>query len=127
MFAEVTACFVFDAAHRIPTFDAGHKCHRLHGHTWRVEVTVAGSVNPETGVVVDYADIKAAWRAIHEIIDHRYLNEVEGLSVPTTENISAWIWARLIGPLTSPVKSWQLVRLKIAEGADNFSTFYGAA
>lgn len=87
--------FGFEAAHRLPNVPEGHKCHRLHGHSFRAEVHVRGDVGAESGWVVDFADLKAAFRPIHERLDHRYLNEVEGLSNPTSENLARWIWREL--------------------------------
>ena len=87
--------FRFEAAHRLPRVPEAHKCARLHGHSFRVEVEVAGEVDPEMGWVVDYADIKRAFSPLHDALDHRYLNEIEGLENPTSEVLVAWIWARL--------------------------------
>lgn len=87
--------FTFEAAHRLPTFPEGHKCRRLHGHSFTVEVMVAGAVAPEKGYLVDYGDIKAACDPIVAELDHYYLNEIAGLENPTSENIARWIWNRL--------------------------------
>lgn len=87
--------FTFEAAHRLPNVPEGHKCARLHGHSFRVEVHVAGPVDPALGWVVDFADIKDAFAPLHDTLDHRYLNEVEGLENPTSENLAVWIWDRL--------------------------------
>lgn len=87
--------FSFEAAHRLPNLPADHKCARLHGHSYRVRVTVEGPVDPATGWVVDFADIKVACAPVHEALDHRYLNEIEGLENPTAEEIARWIWSRL--------------------------------
>ena len=87
--------FSFEAAHRLPNVPEGHKCARLHGHSFRVEVHVAGPVDPALGWVVDFADIKDAFAPVHESLDHRYLNEIEGLENPTSENLAVWIWDRL--------------------------------
>ncbi len=92
---EIFREFTFEAAHRLPRVPAGHKCARLHGHSYRAEVHVAGPVDPSAGWVLDFADITAAWRPLHDQLDHRYLNEVPGLDNPTSENVAAWIWARL--------------------------------
>jgi 6-pyruvoyltetrahydropterin/6-carboxytetrahydropterin synthase len=92
--------FTFEAAHRLPRVPAGHKCARLHGHSYRVVVRVAGPVIPDTGMVMDFADIKAAFEPIiDEHLDHQYLNEVEGLENPTSENLARWIWHRLASAL----------------------------
>jgi 6-pyruvoyltetrahydropterin/6-carboxytetrahydropterin synthase len=87
--------FSFEAAHRLPHVPEGHKCGRLHGHSYRVEVHVSGDVDPATGMVVDFADITAAFQPVHDCLDHRYLNEVEGLDNPTSENLARWVWERL--------------------------------
>lgn len=87
--------FTFEAAHRLPAVPDGHKCGRLHGHSYRVEVHVEGDVDPATGMVMDFADIKAAVAPIVEQLDHHYLNEVEGLDNPTSENVAEWIWNHL--------------------------------
>ena len=87
--------FSFEAAHRLPHVPDGHKCGRLHGHSYRIEVHVRGDVDPVTGMVVDFAEIKAAFRPLEDMLDHHYLNEVEGLENPTSENLARWIWTRL--------------------------------
>ncbi|MGE3313114.1 MAG: 6-carboxytetrahydropterin synthase QueD [Limisphaerales bacterium] len=92
---ELRRTFQFEAAHHLPHVPAGHKCRRLHGHSFVCEVVVAGECDPELGWVMDYADIKAAFQPIWERLDHRYLNEVEGLENPTSEKIAAWVWKEL--------------------------------
>ena len=94
---EVFSEFTFEAAHRLPNVPEGHKCSRLHGHSYRVEVHVRGEVDAHTGMVVDFADIKAAFKPVHDCLDHYYLNEVPGLENPTSENVARWIWDRLDG------------------------------
>jgi 6-pyruvoyltetrahydropterin/6-carboxytetrahydropterin synthase len=85
----------FEAAHRLPRVPEGHKCARLHGHSFRLEIAVVGPVDPVTGWFVDYAVIDDAWAPLHEQLDHRYLNEVVGLENPTSENLARWVWERL--------------------------------
>ena len=92
--------FSFEAAHLLPHVPEGHKCGRLHGHSFRVELRVRGDLDPRTGMVVDFADIKAAFVPLHDKLDHRFLNEVEGLENPTSENLALWIWDRLQGSLS---------------------------
>jgi 6-pyruvoyltetrahydropterin/6-carboxytetrahydropterin synthase len=92
---EVFKEFTFEAAHRLPHVPAGHKCARLHGHSFRVEVHVGGPVDPELGWVMDFGEIKSAFAPLHAILDHQYLNEIEGLANPTSENLARWIWDRL--------------------------------
>jgi 6-pyruvoyltetrahydropterin/6-carboxytetrahydropterin synthase len=92
---EIFKEFVFEAAHRLPNVQPGHKCGRLHGHSFRCEVHVSGSIDPKTGWVRDFADIKLAFEPLHEQLDHHFLNEVEGLANPTSETLARWIWKRL--------------------------------
>lgn len=85
----------FESAHRLPNVPEGHKCARLHGHSFRVVVHVEGPVDPEAGWVMDFADVRAACEPLREELDHRYLNDIEGLDNPTSEHVARWIWARL--------------------------------
>jgi 6-pyruvoyltetrahydropterin/6-carboxytetrahydropterin synthase len=92
---EIWKEFGFEAAHRLPHVPDGHKCARLHGHSFRVEVRVDGPIREPEGWVMDFADLKAAWRPLDEALDHRYLNDVPGLENPTSEALARWIWERL--------------------------------
>jgi 6-pyruvoyltetrahydropterin/6-carboxytetrahydropterin synthase len=92
---EIFKEFSIEAAHRLPNVPAGHKCSRLHGHSFRISVYVEGPIQPDSGWVMDFADIKEATRFIHGELDHRYLNEVPGLENPTSERLAVWIWGRL--------------------------------
>src|SRR5512133_3287722 len=86
--------FHFDAAHHLPHVPPGHKCGRLHGHTYLLRVWCSGPVD-HRGFIVDYAEIAAAVEPVLERLDHRNLNEVQGLSNPTTEVLVAWVWFQL--------------------------------
>ncbi len=99
MIARLSRSFGFEAAHWLPTFPEGHKCRRMHGHSFRVQVFVEGEVSEERGYLMDFAEIKAATREVEEQLDHRVLNEVGGLENPTAENLARWIWERLAGRL----------------------------
>ena len=92
---EIFKIFTLEAAHRLPNVPTGHKCARLHGHSFRVEIHLAGELDENTGWVMDFADVKAAFRPLYERLDHHYLNEVEGLENPTSERLALWIWQRL--------------------------------
>lgn len=92
---ELRKSFQFEAAHRLPHVPPGHKCARLHGHSFVAEIVVRGPLDPHLGWVMDYADIKAAFRPIYERLDHHYLNELPGLENPTSENLAVWIWREL--------------------------------
>ncbi len=91
--------FTFEAAHRLPNVPPDHKCSRLHGHSFRVEVHVQGEVGQESGWVMDFAEIKRAFAPLRRRLDHNYLNEIEGLSNPTSENLARWMWDRLLPSL----------------------------
>jgi 6-pyruvoyltetrahydropterin/6-carboxytetrahydropterin synthase len=93
--AEITKEFTFEAAHHLPPVGPDHKCFRLHGHLFRVEVTVAGDVDPAMGWVMDFAELAAACQGLIGELDHRVLNDVPGLGVPTSENVARWLCDRL--------------------------------
>ena len=92
---DIFKVFTLEAAHRLPHVPAGHKCARLHGHSFRVEIHVSGDVEPHTGWVMDFAEIKAAFKPLYEQLDHHYLNDIDGLDNPTSERLAAWIGERL--------------------------------
>ena len=92
---EIFKEFTFEAAHRLPNVPAGHKCGRLHGHSFQVAIHISGPLDPHTGWVRDFADIKAIFKPIYDQLDHNYLNDLPGLENPTSEVIARWIWHKL--------------------------------
>lgn len=93
---ELFRDFSFEAAHRLPSMPPEHKCARLHGHSYRVRIHITGERNPDTGMVLDFAEVKSTVAPLlNKHLDHRYLNDVDGLDNPTAENVAVWIWARL--------------------------------
>jgi len=92
---DIFKSFTIEAAHRLPNVPPGHKCSRLHGHSFRVELHVSGPLDPTFGWVLDFAEIKAAFRPLYDQLDHHYLNDVPGLDNPTSERLAEWIWQRL--------------------------------
>lgn len=92
---RLTKQFHFEAAHDLPTFPPDHKCRRLHGHSFRFDVIVEGEVDPAKGYLIDYGDIARAAEPLVCRLDHYYLNEIEGLTNPTSEMLAKWIWDRL--------------------------------
>lgn len=92
---EIYKEFTFEAAHRLPNVPAGHKCARLHGHSFLVRLCVVGEASEPSGWVMDFGDIKAAFKPLYDQLDHYYLNDIEGLENPTSENLARWIWQRL--------------------------------
>lgn len=111
---ELFKTFQIEAAHHLPNVPADHKCRRLHGHSFRIDVHVSGEVDSELGWVLDFADIKAAFAPLMEQLDHRYLNDVEGLENPTSENLAVWIWNALSPAL--PLLSKVVVRETCTSG-----------
>jgi 6-pyruvoyltetrahydropterin/6-carboxytetrahydropterin synthase len=92
---DVFKIFRFEAAHRLPNVPEGHKCGRLHGHSFLVEIHVSGPVDEHAGWVMDFGDIKEAFKPLEKRLDHNFLNEIEGLENPTSEVLARWIWREL--------------------------------
>jgi len=92
---EIFREFSFEAAHQLPAVHPHHKCGRLHGHSYRATVTIRGDVDPTKGWVTDFAEISVAFDPIRQQLDHHYLNEINGLENPTSENVARWIYDRL--------------------------------
>lgn len=95
MNVELRKSFQFEAAHLLPLLPLDHKCRRLHGHSFKVELVLAGDCDPKLGWLMDYADISAAFDPVWRQLDHHHLNEVPGLENPTSEIIARWIWDQL--------------------------------
>lgn len=112
---EIFKAFTLESAHRLPHVPAGHKCARVHGHSFRIEIAVQGEIDSHTGWVMDFADIKTAFQPLFDLLDHHYLNEIEGLENPTSENLAAWIWQRLAPAL--PLLSQVVVHETCTSGA----------
>ena len=92
---EIYKEFTFESAHSLPNVPEGHKCRRLHGHSFRMQVHVSGPLDSRLGWVMDYADIKKIVNPVVKQLDHYYLNEIPGLENPTSENIARWVWQKL--------------------------------
>ena len=99
MRVQLTKTFHFEAAHDLPSFPQGHKCRRLHGHSFRIDVVVEGEVEPSKGYLIDFGDIKRLVDPLIKRLDHYYLNEIEGLENPTSENLARWIWQKIASEL----------------------------
>jgi 6-pyruvoyltetrahydropterin/6-carboxytetrahydropterin synthase len=119
MIVELVKEFAFESAHRLPMVPEGHKCARLHGHSFVCEVTVRGEVDPKKGWFIDYGDMAAAFEPIRAKLDHYYLNEIDGLENPTSEVLARWIWVRLEGKLPG------LYRISIRETCTSRCDYYG--
>jgi 6-pyruvoyltetrahydropterin/6-carboxytetrahydropterin synthase len=116
---EIFKVFKFDAAHRLPAVPEDHKCTRLHGHSFRVEIHIRGAVSRQTGWVMDFAEIAAAFQPLIDCLDHKYLNDIEGLENPTSENLARWIWQRLQPELP------QLAKIVIQESSESGCIYRG--
>jgi 6-pyruvoyltetrahydropterin/6-carboxytetrahydropterin synthase len=116
---KISQAFRFEAAHLLPHVAEGHRCHRLHGHSYRVELRLEGPVDLATGFVADFFAIEAAFKPLYDQLDHRYLNDIEGLENPTAENIAVWIFERTKTALP------QLASVVVFETQDCFAEFDG--
>jgi 6-pyruvoyltetrahydropterin/6-carboxytetrahydropterin synthase len=87
--------FRFEAAQTLPNLPSTHKCTKMHGHSFKVEIAIEGEVDPHIGWVYDHAEISRAMKPLLDQLDHGYLNEIEGLENPTIENMAAWLWRKL--------------------------------
>jgi 6-pyruvoyltetrahydropterin/6-carboxytetrahydropterin synthase len=116
---EIFKVFHLDAAHRLPNVPAGHKCARVHGHSFRIEVHIQGTVDPKLGWVIDFADMAKAFQPVHDQLDHKYLNDIDGLSNPTSENLAKWIWQRLQPALP------QLSKIVVQESTESGCIYTG--
>ena len=116
---EIFKEFAFEAAHRLPNVPEGHKCARLHGHSWKGVIYVRGAVDPRSGWVMDFGEIKRRFRPIYDVLDHHYLNDIEGLENPTSEELARWIWRRLKPDLP------QLSRVDIHETCTSGAIYRG--
>ncbi|BAT60047.1 6-carboxy-5,6,7,8-tetrahydropterin synthase [Variibacter gotjawalensis] len=116
---KISQAFRFEAAHRLPNVPATHRCHRMHGHSYRIEIQLEGATDPHTGFVVDFFDIEAVVGPLIAEIDHQCLNEIGGLENPTAENIAVWIWQR-----TKPSLA-QLSAVRVYETPDCWAEYDG--
>ena len=116
---EIFKRFTFEAAHRLPHVPDGHKCARLHGHSYSVEVHIAGEPDAELGWIMDFADLASVVEPVIRELDHYYLNDIPGLENPTSEHIAIWLWKRL-KPLLPP-----LVRINISETCTSGCSYSG--
>jgi len=109
MIVELMKEYRFEAAHRLPRVPEGHKCARVHGHSYKVELIITGEVDAATGWLVDFGVIDDCWSVLHGRLDHHYLNDVPGLENSTCETLAGYIWhdvsARI--PQLSAVTVWE--------------------
>jgi len=116
---ELTKEYTFEAAHRLPNVPAGHKCARVHGHSYRVEIEVRGPVDPRTGWLIDFGVMDDAWSELHARFDHRNLNDVPGLENSTCENIAVYVWEALKPRISA------LSAVVVSETGDSKCTYRG--
>ncbi len=92
---DIFKIFSIESAHRLPNLPASHKCSRLHGHSFRIEIHVRGEIQQPEGWVVDFADVKRAFQPLFDQLDHNYLNDIPGLENPTSERLAQWIFEQM--------------------------------
>lgn len=119
MNVKLVKSFRFEAAHALPNVPERHKCRRMHGHSYRVEVAVRGPVDHRTGWLMDFAEIEERFESVRERLDHRVLNDVDGLQNPTAEMLAAWIWKCLAPGLEG------LERVSVFETESSACHYYG--
>jgi 6-pyruvoyltetrahydropterin/6-carboxytetrahydropterin synthase len=115
----LTREFTFDAAQSLTVFPEGHKCRRLHGHTFMVQVSVSGEVDSKTGLLYDHALIAEQMKPLIAMLDHSYLNDIAGLSNPTLELLCQWFWNQLADKLPG------LCEIRINETPRAWCTYRG--
>jgi len=116
---ELVKDFRFEAAHYLPNLPDGHKCRRMHGHSFRGEIAVRGPIDAKTGWLIDFADLKTAVAPIIARLDHYLLNEIPGLENPTSERLAIWIWEQLVQSVP------RLHRVTIEETCTTRCNYYG--
>ncbi|MHB1353237.1 MAG: 6-carboxytetrahydropterin synthase QueD [Thiobacillus sp.] len=116
---DIFRIFHLQCARRLPALPDTHPCSRVHGHSFEVELTVSGEVDAQLGWVCDFTEIEAAWRPIHEALDHRYLNDVARLDNPTSERLAIWLWGQLKPSLPG------LSRIRVMETHDSGCIYRG--
>jgi 6-pyruvoyltetrahydropterin/6-carboxytetrahydropterin synthase len=119
MNVELRKEYRFEAAHYLPRVPAGHKCARMHGHSYRVELALVGPVDPATGWLIDFGDIDGLWEPIFRQFDHHVLNEVPGLENSTCENLAVYVFEALRPRLK------ELTAVTIWETLDGSCTYRG--
>ncbi|MBT7170184.1 MAG: 6-carboxytetrahydropterin synthase QueD [Phycisphaerales bacterium] len=109
MHVELIRTFRFDAAHSLCAVPEGHKCGSLHGHGYQVDVHIEGEVDPATGWLMDYGELKAVVAPLIDSLDHKNLNDIEGLENSTSELLAAYLWDRIAPhvPLLSALTIWE--------------------
>lgn len=123
MIATIAKRFTFDAAHQLLGLPPEHKCRRMHGHTYTVELVFLGPVDLLTGFVVDYQAIADAWQPLHDILDHQYLNDIVGLGVPSTEYLAWWIAVRIALTPAFSNPAWCTTLLKSVRVEESSTTW----
>jgi len=98
---DIYKVFTIEAARSLPNLSDNHPCKKTHGHSFKIIITISGEINKTTGFVMDFSEIDEAFSPIYKLIDHSYLNDVEGLENPSSENLSRWIWNKLLNALPS--------------------------
>ncbi|RYZ44189.1 MAG: 6-carboxytetrahydropterin synthase QueD [Myxococcaceae bacterium] len=119
LITEISKEYTFEAAHRLPHVPEGHKCSRVHGHSYRIEITLQGPLHPQLGWIVDFAEMNAAWQPLHAQLDHRLLNDVPGLENPTSELLAAWVFEKLQVPAGT-----RIARVRVAETCTSSCTVF---
>ncbi|HSQ40902.1 MAG TPA: 6-carboxytetrahydropterin synthase QueD [Fibrobacteraceae bacterium] len=120
MSTTICKSFTFEASHFLPRVPEGHKCHRMHGHSYELQLELTGAVDPVAGWVQDFGEISRIVKPIiNNELDHRFLNEIHGLENPTAELIAKWIWDRLKPQLSA------LSKVRLSETRTSWCEYTG--
>jgi 6-pyruvoyltetrahydropterin/6-carboxytetrahydropterin synthase len=109
----------FEAAHFLPKVPEGHKCARMHGHSYAITVVIEGDIDPEKGWLLDFSEIDEHVNPLVRRLDHHVLNQVEGLENPTSELLAVWLWNAIRATL--PI----LVEVQVAETTSSRCIYRG--
>lgn len=120
MRCQLVRSYHFEAAHRLPRVPPTHRCSRVHGHSYRVTVTLEGEIDPELGWLMDFADVDQVVTPVIDRLDHQFLNEVPGLSNPTSELLAVWLWREI-----RPGLAGLLVEIAVSETASSQCVYRG--
>ena len=87
--------FTIESARSLPNLPNSHPCKKIHGHSFKIIIYIEGKIDTKTGFVIDFHDIEKAFNPLKIKLDHAYLNNIEGLNNPSSENMCKWIWEKL--------------------------------
>lgn len=119
MYVELVREYRFEAAHFLPKVPEGHRCRRMHGHSFKIDVVIGGQADEESGFLIDFYDLDRVVQPVIDSLDHQLLNDIPGLENPTSERLCRHIYDRLAAQLAG------LYSVTVWETTDSRSIYYG--